>query len=323
MRHLGLAHLGDLGAQFVHDVDETRLEADLEIAWAGQVDGLGHDDAAGPRAHDMHVVGEERRLAEVVRDEDDREADLLPEIAQDAPQLLPRKGVEGGEGLVQHQQRRLVDEGAAQGNALLHAAGQLPRVAVAEPVEADGREQRPRLLAILGLFSAEAAPVRLDDLERQEDVVDDLAPGQQVRVLESHAGDLDRPAHPVAEDDDLAGIRRHEPGDQLHQRGLAAAGRADDGGELAAADGERRILQGEHAARHALIGERHVLDVDEGGRRAGLGQGRAAIVVATASGRRARVRRGQQNLAQSFRSAAGGRYWLVKMSAALGRFLNS
>ncbi len=45
-----------------------------------------------------------------------------------------------------------------------------------------------------------------------------LAPRQQVRVLERHAGDLHRPVHLVAEDGDAAAVRPHQPGDELHQR---------------------------------------------------------------------------------------------------------
>src|SRR6266702_4917940 len=75
-----LAHLGDLGAQLVHDVGEARLEADVELARARQIDRLGQDDVPGPRAHDVDVVGEEGRLAQVVRNQNHGEADLLPEI---------------------------------------------------------------------------------------------------------------------------------------------------------------------------------------------------------------------------------------------------
>jgi hypothetical protein len=43
-----LAHLGDLGAQFVDDVDEFRQVANVELARAREVDGLGRDDAPRP-----------------------------------------------------------------------------------------------------------------------------------------------------------------------------------------------------------------------------------------------------------------------------------
>ncbi len=45
--------------------------------------------------------------------------------------LGPQLGVEGGHRLVQQQQVRLVDEGAGQGHALLLAAGELLRAALA------------------------------------------------------------------------------------------------------------------------------------------------------------------------------------------------
>ena len=55
-------------------------------------------------------------------------------------------------------------------------------------------------------LAAKLVAVGLHDLEREQHVADDLSPGQQVRVLERHAGDLDRPAHFVAENDDIAAI---------------------------------------------------------------------------------------------------------------------
>src|SRR5262245_13236074 len=165
-----------------------------------------------------------------------------------------------------------MDQRAAERDALLLAAGQLPGKALAEAVEPDGLEQRVGLLAVLRFLAAEFLPVRLHDLERQQDVVDDLAPRQQVRVLKRHAGDLHRPAHAVAEDDDVTGIGRNEPGHELHKRRLAAARGADDRGELAAADGEARVLQGENAARGAAIGQRDIADVDRGGHVPDLGR---------------------------------------------------
>jgi hypothetical protein len=64
------------------------------------------------------------------------------QIAHHAPQLLAREAVRGPEGLVQHQQLRLVNQGAAQRGALLHAARQLPGELAAHPGKADLRQQR-------------------------------------------------------------------------------------------------------------------------------------------------------------------------------------
>ncbi len=188
-----------LCAQLVHDVGEALVVGQMSRSRGrGKSTCLRQHDVPGPRAHDIDVVGKERRLAQIVRHQDDGEAQLLPEIAQHAPQFFARERIERGERLVEHQQRRLVDQRAAERDALLHAAGQLPRIAVAEALQADGCKQLLGLRAKLGLSCAKLRAMRLHDFERQQHVVDDFAPRQQVRVLERHAGDLHRPLHLVA-----------------------------------------------------------------------------------------------------------------------------
>src|SRR5262249_18112201 len=145
------------------------------------------------------------------------EADLLPETRQYQPQFLAGERVQRGKRLIEHQQRGMVDERAAERGALLHAAGKLPGMPRAEAVESDRLEQRERFVAVLCLVLAESVAMRLYDLERQQHIVGYRAPGQEVRILKRHAGDLHRPAHPVAEDDDLTGVRREKPGYELHQ----------------------------------------------------------------------------------------------------------
>ena len=64
------------------------------------------------------------------------------------------------------------------------------------------------------------------------------------RVLLEDEGDVARgrraPRHVAPADDDRAGVRPLEPGDQAQRRGLAGAGRPEQHDELAVADGERR-----------------------------------------------------------------------------------
>ena len=72
-------------------------------------------------------------------------------------------------------------------------------------------------------------------------VVQHVAPLEQHRVLEHDAEIGDRPRHRVAIGDDLARARAQQPGDQPQQRALAAAGRSDDGDELALRDTVRSI----------------------------------------------------------------------------------
>src|SRR5437762_1730441 len=95
------------------NIGEARLETDIELTRTGKVDRLAHDDATGPRAHDVNPVSKERRFAQVMGDHDDGKADLLPEVAENAPQLLAGERIQRSERLVQHQQRRVMNERAA------------------------------------------------------------------------------------------------------------------------------------------------------------------------------------------------------------------
>ena len=171
----------------------------------------------------------------------------------DAPQLLAGERVERSERLVEQQDLRLVDERAADRGALLHAAGELPRKLVRESRETDFFEQAPRALAIGAPLRADAAAVRLDDLQRQEHVLERVAPRQEIRVLERHAHALQRPAHFPSLDREPAGGDRREPADQLHQRGLAAAGRPHHRDELALRDREIDAVDGLHGLRAAAV----------------------------------------------------------------------
>src|SRR5258707_11727176 len=105
-----------------------------------------------------------------------------------------------------------MDQCAAERDALLHAAGELPRKTLGEAVEPDGLEQCLGLVAVVLPLASELAAVRLDDLERQEHVVDDLSPGQEIRGLERPARDLYPPPYPIAQKDDVPRNGGDEPG---------------------------------------------------------------------------------------------------------------
>ena len=62
-------------------------------------------------------------------------------------------------------------------------------------------------------------------------------------MLEHHGDAGDRLGDALAADPDLAGIVRHQAVDAAQQRGLAAAGRADDGDDLALADVEVDVAE--------------------------------------------------------------------------------
>src|SRR5690606_28239027 len=73
-------------------------------------------------------------------------------------------------------------------------------------------------------------------LQSQGDVVDRALPGQQARLLEHAGGTFEVAVDPT-------GAQRMEAGAQMQQRGLAAAGRADQRDHLAGADLEIDLLQ--------------------------------------------------------------------------------
>ena len=106
-------------------------EGHFEIARPRQFDAALDQDAARPRRHHEDAVGEEHRLAQIVRHQDHGDLARRVQVADHAPQLLAGEGIERAERLVEHQQLRLVDQRAAQRGALLHAAGQLPGKLVA------------------------------------------------------------------------------------------------------------------------------------------------------------------------------------------------
>ena len=84
-----------------------------------------HDDA----------IGELHRFVLIMRDEDGRQSGLLVHVAQPAAQILAHARVERAEGLVEQQHARLDGERARERHALALAAGELRRIARAEPVE--------------------------------------------------------------------------------------------------------------------------------------------------------------------------------------------
>ena len=91
----------------------------------------------------------------------------------------------------------------------------------------------------------------------------------------------DGPVDRLAIDDDRAGIRRVEPGQDVQHRGLAAAGMPDQADEFAAVHAEPEIAEDDMAG----IGARHALDRD-----IGVGHSCQATTFATAPSARSSSR---------------------------------
>ena len=191
----------------------------------------------------MDPAVREGRDGGVVRDEDERGAALAPEVDEDVEDRGAGRAVEVSRRLVGEEERRAGSEGARERDPLLLAAGELRRVVVAALPEADGREEVRRALAGVGVAR---------QLERQEDVLPGRHVGEELVRLEDEA-DLPPPEErevvlghgvdrsPVEED--LAARGAVEAGHEAEERRLAAARRAQDGGELARADAEVDVVE--------------------------------------------------------------------------------
>src|SRR6185437_9232949 len=196
-----------------------------------------------------HGVGDARDDAEVVGDEEHRQAQLALQLLQQLEHRRLHRHVERRGDLVADQEVGPRGQGAGDGDALALAAGELDREAVAEA----GRQLHPlEQLADLpvGLGPGQAA----EDTERPDDRgAHPLARVQRlVRVLEH---DLDappyleralagRPGDGYAVEADRARRRHVQAGQAAADRRLAAAGLADEGDATALLDGERDRVDG-------------------------------------------------------------------------------
>ncbi len=210
----------------------------------------------GQRHHRVGVLEQRRGVG------DHHDGGSAGQPAQGLRDHLLGGGVEVGRGLV-HQHQRTLRE---------HRPGQR------EPGPLTGRET----LAVLPEDGAGTAGERVhggqqaDPVERAADLVVRRARPTEPDVLGERAGHqpgplrdpgdrrppavqpLGAPGHPVGED--LPGVGLAQPGQQVEERGLAAAGRTADGGQRVRPDLEPGHLEGRRAA--ARIGDGHPLEGD-------------------------------------------------------------
>ena len=207
--------------------------------------------------HHDDPVGDRQRLLLVVGHVDHGDAEPPLQLADLLAHAAAQPRVQVGQRLVEQEHGRLEDEGAGDGHALLLAARQLAGQPVPEGVEADrgeaGARQSPRL-----------PPAPPGDARPVGDVVEHAHVREQRIALEHHAdvapGRADVGDVAVA-DQDAAGRRRLEAGDQAERRRLAAARGAEQGDEAAGLDGEAHVANRGHLA----IGLAHALEHDARG----------------------------------------------------------
>ena len=159
--------------------------------------------------------------------------------AADEPQDdAHRDRIETDEGLVVNQDLRIHDNGARQGDAPDHAAGQFVGVE-------EGRAAQSHRLQ-LGQYQLANEPFRQIRVlaQREGDILEHAQIGEQGAVLKQHAhspAQLIQLGAPqlrkiLPRHLDRAARCRHLAGDQAQQSRLAGAARSHDGGNLAARD---------------------------------------------------------------------------------------
>ena len=204
------------------------------------------------------------------------QAHLEDQLAQPGARFLAQLGVEVGQRLVQQDHGRAVDQGACDRHALLLAAGELVREAVAEVAEAEVAERRVDALADLGggdLAQLETvADVVGDGLVRPEGV--GLEHQAEVAFLGRHLEARGGVEHGAVLDPDRPPVWKLESGDRPQQRRLAAARRPEQRHDLALGELHRHALEDGVVA----VGKMQVVDAqlgrcDRGGRVRGRGQG--------------------------------------------------
>ena len=182
--------------------------------------------------HHHHAVGQRHGLDLVVGDVDGGGAHLLVHLLDLGAHLHAQLGVEVRQRLVEQEHLGIAHDGAAHGDALALAAGELLGLAVEQlgDVEDAGRlvDALPDLGLGIALEPQAERHVLLHRHVRIERVV--LEHHGDVAILRRHVVD------DVAADQDLAAGDVLEPGDHAQRRRLAAARRAHQHHELVVGD---------------------------------------------------------------------------------------
>ena len=206
--------------------------------WASCTLEIGADVAGIAAQHD-DAVGQQHRLFDVVRDQEDGLGGhglVGPQLQQLTAQVLGGQHVQGAEGLVHEEHLRLDHQGAGKADALLHAARQFLGIGGLEAVQAHRVQHLHAALA--ALVGGNAA-----GLQRGFHVFQHREPGKEGEALEDD-GDVDlRIGDGLLVPVDLAGGGRGEAGQHAQHGGFAGARGAEQGDDLAGNDAQRSVAE--------------------------------------------------------------------------------
>ncbi len=201
-----------------------------------------------PGAHDGDAVAERHGLGLVVRHVDHRGAEPALDARDLGAHLHAQLRVEVGQRLVHQERLRVAHDGAAHGDALALAAGEVGRLALEVLLEVED-------LRRLGDLAVDLTGVGLGELEREAHVVAHGHVRVQRVVLEHHrdvAIARRQVVDALAPDDELAVGDVLQTRDHAQRRRLPAARRADEDHELPVRDVEVDRLDRLEPVRVAL-----------------------------------------------------------------------
>ena len=202
-----------------------------------------------------NFVGDVEHHVHVVLDQQDRELGI--ELHQKLGHLGRFARRQAGGGLVEQQDFRIAGEAEHDFELALLAVREIADLDILA-VEEVGLFEQMMGLVVDFLVRRQEAPHhefrRPQALDRQQHIVEHGQFGKQAGDLEGarHAERGAPVARPVgdvlAEQQHLSGGHRIDAGDQIEQRGLAGAVRADDGLAVARHDAQRDVARGLQAA---------------------------------------------------------------------------
>ena len=211
-----------------------------------------------PVAKDRHAVAQPEHFGQAMRDVENRDA-ALSQIVEHAEEMIRFGRGERGRRLVEHQHAAFERERAGHLHELAVRGRQMFHPGVRRQREVETSEQVAGPHAHLTLEQHAPAP---GELAPREDVPRHCQVGERQQLLIDHP-DAVRERVPRSRERELhilpanlAGIRRHDPREDLEQRGLARAVLSDEGVRLAGPNREADAPERAHGAKR-------LVDVDE------------------------------------------------------------
>lgn len=251
--------------------DRTHEELGVGMQWVGE-DRLGRPEFADPSGvEDEHSIADVADDGEVVGDEQQGDAGVVLHLHEQVEELGLNRDVEGGDDLVAEQHLRFENEGPGDRDPLTLSPGKLVDATVAEAVRVEFDSSKDVVGQVLVAVARDVAA----DAEALGDEAEDGAAGVGGRhgVLEHHlhggpaAGEIGAAVADefLTVESNGAGFGRLELHDPAGERGLAAAGFADDADRLTGAGGEADRLDAFDPSALDAVADDEVTNLEQGG----------------------------------------------------------